>query len=79
MWIFEPRDDALMALFEDFGLVLWASELGVLGVACRFPLFPRTSYSHSIVAGGLLVMSYTTRFTPGTSATIRPEMRANTS
>lgn len=36
-------------------------------------------YSHSIVAGGLLVMSYTTRFTPGTSATMRPEMRARTS
>lgn len=36
-------------------------------------------YSHSIVAGGLLVMSYATRFTPGTSATMRPEMRASTS
>lgn len=37
------------------------------------------NYSHSIVAGGLLVMSYATRFTPGTSATMRPEMRASTS
>lgn len=36
-------------------------------------------YSHSIVAGGLLVMSYATRLMPGTSATMRPEMRASTS
>lgn len=36
-------------------------------------------YSHSIVAGGLLVMSYATRLIPGTSATMRPEMRASTS
>lgn len=37
------------------------------------------AYSHSIVAGGLLVMSYATRFTPGTSATMRPLTRASTS
>lgn len=36
-------------------------------------------YSHSMVAGGLLVMSYATRLMPGTSATMRPEMRASTS
>ena len=36
-------------------------------------------YSHSIVAGGLGVTSYTTRFTPGTSATMRLEMRPITS
>lgn len=36
-------------------------------------------HSHSIVAGGLLVMSYATRFTPGTSATMRPDTRASTS
>ncbi len=36
-------------------------------------------YSHSIVAGGLLVMSYTTRFTPGTSATIRELTRPSSS
>ena len=29
------------------------------------------NHSHSIVAGGLLVMSYTTRFTSGTKLTIR--------
>jgi hypothetical protein len=28
-------------------------------------------YSHSMVAGGLLVISYTTRLTPGTSLTMR--------
>ena len=33
-----------------------------------------TPYSHSIVAGGLLVTSYTTRFTPATSFVIRPEI-----
>ena len=36
-------------------------------------------YSHSTVAGGLLVMSYTTRLTPGTSLTMRVEMRSSTS
>ena len=40
------------------------------------PLF---HYSHSIVAGGLGVMSYTTRFTPATSATMRLEMPPKTS
>ena len=39
----------------------------------------RPRYSHSMVAGGLLVMSYTTRFTAGTSFTMRFEMRARTS
>ena len=37
------------------------------------------NYSNSMVAGGLLVMSYATRLMPGTSATMRPEMRASTS
>ena len=36
-------------------------------------------YSHSIVAGGLLLMSYTTRFTPATSLTMRLLMRPRTS
>ena len=36
-------------------------------------------YSHSMVPGGLLVMSKTTRFTPFTSFTIRLLMRASTS
>ena len=33
-----------------------------------------TGYSHSIVAGGFDVTSSTTRFTPGISLTIRPEI-----
>jgi ethanolamine utilization protein EutQ len=37
------------------------------------------AYSHSIVPGGLEVMSYTTRFTPFTSFTIREEIVFNTS
>ena len=39
----------------------------------------RRNHSHSIVAGGLLVMSYATRFTPGTSATILLEIFPRTS
>ena len=36
-------------------------------------------YSHSIVAGGLELTSYTTRFTPSTSLAIRLDTRASTS
>jgi hypothetical protein len=36
-------------------------------------------YSHSMVPGGLLVTSKATRFTPGTSATIREAIRSTTS
>ena len=36
-------------------------------------------YSHSMVAGGLDEMSYTTRLTSGTSLTMRLLMRASTS
>jgi hypothetical protein len=36
-------------------------------------------YSHSIVPGGFEVMSYTTRFTPRTSFTIRFEIVFSTS
>ncbi len=35
-------------------------------------------YSHSIVPGGFDVTSYATRFTPGTSLTIREAMRSRT-
>ena len=43
----------------------------------RAPIAPgptKTPHSHSIVPGGLLVMSYTTRFTPFTSLTMRLEI-----
>ena len=43
------------------------------------PARPGTAHSHSIVAGGLLLTSYTTRFTPGTSLAIRFEISASTS
>ncbi len=36
-------------------------------------------YSHSIVPGGLLVTSSTTRFTSATSLVMRVEMRSSTS
>ncbi len=35
------------------------------------------AYSHSTVAGGFEVISYATRFTPGTSLTIRVLMRSS--
>jgi hypothetical protein len=44
-----------------------------------FVSFVVSSYSHSIVAGGLLLMSYTTRLTPGTQLMIRVEIRASKS
>lgn len=46
---------------------------------CLSSGFRAMIYSHSIVAGGFDVMSYATRFTPGTSATMRPEILASTS
>ena len=39
----------------------------------------RSGYSHSMVPGGLLVMSSTTRFTSGTSLVIRVEIRPSSS
>src|SRR5438067_4941233 len=42
-------------------------------------LTPGFVYSHSMVPGGLLVMSNTTRLTPLTSFTIRLLIRASTS
>ncbi len=45
----------------------------------HFELFLCNNYSHSMVAGGLLEMSYTTRLTPATSLMIRLLMRARTS
>ena len=44
---------------------------------CRF--FNISVYSHSIVPGGLEVMSYRTRLTPGTSLQMRLAHRASTS
>ena len=47
-------------------------------IPCSSPLqFPPALHSHSIVAGGLLEISYTTRLTPSTSLTIRLLTRAN--
>ena len=54
-----------------------------LGSSASTPLDPALRsadrYSHSIVAGGFDEMSYTTRFTPGTSLTIRLLIFARTS
>ena len=43
------------------------------------PSYPLFAYSHSIVAGGLLVMSYTIRLMWSTSLMIRLETFSNTS
>ena len=52
--------------------------IGVMGAnRCMRP--PPRLYSHSIVPGGLLVMSYTTRLIPRTSLTIRDEILRSTS
>jgi len=48
-----------------------------LGLAVR--PFAFRHHSHSIVAGGLELMSYTTRLTPRTSLTMRALIRPNTS
>ena len=40
---------------------------------------PPTTYSHSMVPGGLLVTSSTTRLTSGTSLVMRVEILASTS
>ncbi len=41
------------------------------GITAAFSPDGRTDYSHSIVPGGLLVTSYTTRLTPFTSLMMR--------
>ena len=46
---------------------------------CRIEGKREPGYSHSMVAGGLLVTSRTTRLTSGTSLVIRVEIRASTS
>lgn len=47
----------------------WAKTL------CRKGFRPFGGHSHSIVAGGLPVISYTTRFTPCTSLVMRVDIR----
>src|SRR5437879_13451134 len=46
---------------------------------CRRAVVQRDAYSHSIVAGGFELTSYTTRFTPFTSLLTRLEIRPSTS
>ena len=47
--------------------------------ACRDLSALGRTYSHSMVAGGFELTSYTTRFTPSTSLMIRVDIRASTS
>ena len=78
-------------LLEPFGYhymlnALWVSALvgGVCAFLSCYLMLKGWSLigdalSHSIVPGGLLVISYTTRLTPRISFTIRPLTRAKTS
>ena len=66
---FDPALDAAIAE-SAAASVTWGPR-PVTSPACR--------YSHSMVPGGLLVTSNTTRLTSGTSLVIRVEMRSNTS
>ncbi len=61
--------------------VLIGSDMRALCTPARWisPLTWLVRHSHSIVAGGLLLMSYTTRLTPGTSLTIRELILPRTS
>ncbi len=51
----------------------------MIATKIRIAMTSTSPYSHSIVPGGLDVMSYTTRFTPGTSFTMRLAILASTS
>ncbi|MCP2272449.1 hypothetical protein LV75_004975 [Actinokineospora diospyrosa] len=55
------------------------AEGGVAAVAVALGQQPSQGYSHSMVPGGLLVTSSTTRFTSATSFVIRVEIRSSTS
>lgn len=62
--------------------LLYSPDAGGASGAEQVPLTARETdarYSHSIVPGGLLVMSSTTRLTSATSLVMRVEMRSSTS
>src|SRR6185312_4726531 len=63
----------------DVALVLHVDIAGVLHNRRSCPCLRVPCYSHSIVAGGFELTSYTTRFTPSTSLMMRLEMWASTS
>ena len=67
---------------ETVGASETARKIAVVITKVRFIMAKntdRSGYSHSIVAGGLLVISRVTRFTSRTSLVIRVEILANTS
>src|SRR5207249_4613741 len=76
-------------LSEVLAILSWVARPEVLRRACEPPAIRHAlrstsgratqCYSHSIVAGGLLLISYTTRFTPFTSLMIRVEILASKS
>ena len=73
---FMPEAHALVdQLVEPAGPV----EEAVLGVQVEVDEVRLRAHSHSIVDGGLLLTSYTTRLMPRTSLTIRLEVRARRS
>lgn len=71
----EPFDPLFEALFEAPADATVARS----GATAVNPSDRRAGHSHSMVPGGLLVMSSTTRLTSATSLVMRVEMRSSTS
>ena len=71
----------LRAVAEGIGLPVVAGRRGIprAGRLRRCPALRRFAYSHSMVPGGLLVMSSTTRLTSRISLIIREEIRSSRS
>ena len=70
-----------LSRLADFGGrgTLAAAKKRTAGAFCRPEAGFGAGYSHSMVPGGLLVTSSTTRLTPSTSLVIRLEIRARRS
>ena len=73
-----PSRLSRLADFDGRG-TLAAAKKRTPGGFCRPVARPGAGYSHSMVPGGLLVTSSTTRLTPSTSLVIRLEIRASRS
>lgn len=73
----EGEADAAISIEKTFRLIAYASTR--LCERDRYPEARASNHSHSIVDGGLELMSRATRFTPRTSLMMRLEMRSMTS
>src|SRR5579864_152396 len=75
----EQSSSGIAGSGEDVGHLARLLELPSQRVLARTGPDHEDFHSHSIVAGGLVVMSYTTLLTSGTSLTMRVEMRSSSS